>query len=105
MAAKAAMEGRFSPGDFRPLFFIPCRTMMVTSIMPRQVRVLKRTKAKAPVIVPIKVVPQLNDRELKRDRENVVNDWIDERRRNELAENLYSQAAIVAWREDRSETD
>lgn len=79
--------------------------MMVTSIMPRQVRVLKRTKAKAPVIVPIKVVPRLNDRELKRDRENVVNDWIDERRRNELAENLYSQAAIVAWREDRSETD
>jgi len=79
--------------------------MMVTSIMPRQVRVLKRTKAKAPVIVPIKVVPRLNDRELKRDRENVVNDWIDERRRNELAENLYSQAAIVAWRNDLSETD
>lgn len=78
---------------------------MVTSIMPRQVRVLKRTKAKAPVIVPIKVVPRLNDRELKRDRENVVNDWIDERRRNELAENLYSQAAIVAWRNDLSETD
>jgi len=73
--------------------------------MPRQVRVLKRTKAKAPVIVPIKVVPRLNDRELKRDRENVVNDWIDERRRNELAENLYSQAAIVAWRNDLSETD
>jgi len=78
---------------------------MVSSTMPRQVRVLKRTKAKAPVIVPIKVVPRLNDRELKRDRESVVNDWIDERRRNELAENLYSQAAIVAWREDLSETD
>lgn len=73
--------------------------------MPRQVRVLKRTKAKSTVIVPIKIVPRLNDRELKRDRENVVNDWIDERRRNELAENLYSQAAIVAWRKDLSETD
>lgn len=78
---------------------------MVTSIMPRQIRIFKRPKSDALGVVPIRTVPRLNERELKRDRENVVNDWIDERRRNELAENLYSQAAIVAWREDRSETD
>lgn len=78
---------------------------MITTTMPRQIRILKRARAGAPVIVPIKVVQLLSDQELRRDRESVVNDWIDERRQNERAENLYSQAAIFAWRKDPNESD
>ena len=99
------MEGRSSLSDHRPLFFESHTTIMITTTMPRQIRILKRARAGAPVIVPIKVVQLLSDQELRRDRESVVNDWIDERRQNERAENLYSQAAIFAWRKDPNESD
>ena len=51
-----------------------------------------------PLIVPVEVDPELDAAELKKERVDAVNTWIDEWRETDRVEKEDSDSQILAWR-------
>ena len=51
-----------------------------------------------PLIVPVEVDPELDASELKQERVDAVNNWIEEWRETDRVEKEDSDSQILAWR-------
>jgi len=67
-------------------------------MVKRSIKVIKPKDRAMPLIVPVEVDPELDAAELKKERVDAVNTWIDEWRETDRVEKEDSDSQILAWR-------
>jgi len=67
-------------------------------MVKRSIKVIKPKDRAMPLIVPVEVDPELDAAELKKERVDAVNNWIEEWRETGRVEKEDSDGQILAWR-------
>jgi len=67
-------------------------------MVKRSIKVIKQKDPAMPLIVPVEVDPELDASELKQERVDAVNNWIEEWRETGRVEKEDSDGKILAWR-------